>query len=182
MTKSIIQSEIWKDIKDYEGLYQISNIGRVKSLTHEIRHRYPNCMRVITEKILAPTDNGNGYKLVGLYNGVKRKNFYIHRLVATAFISNPHNENYVNHIDFNKENNKFSNLEWCSQKENVSFSRLHMCKPKNVVKSKTNEKYVYFRNNRFRVAIPNVCDKTYSTIDEAICVRDSILLGRKEDK
>ena len=177
-----MQTEIWKDIENYEGTYQISNFGHVKSLPHEIGHRYVGQTRTTHGKIMSPTDNGNGYKIVGLKHGGKRKNFYIHRLVAAAFIDNPDNKNYVNHIDFNKANNNSCNLEWCTQKENIAFSRLHMCKPKNVVKSKTHQKYIYLRKNKFRVAIPNIFDRCYTTLDEAIQARDSVLFERRHSE
>lgn len=98
--------EIWKDIKDYEGLYQVSNLGRVK--------------RVKTDRILKPSKQIHGYLLVNLYkNNVSAKK-RIHRLVAQAFISNSENKPQVNHIDENKTNNVVSNLEWVTSKENIN--------------------------------------------------------------
>jgi hypothetical protein len=97
--------EIWKDVVGYEGKYQISNLGRIKSLKG-------------TQKIKKSTINNRGYRLTLL--GYKpRKSFYIHRLVAQAFIPNPNNYPQVNHIDGNKLNNCVDNLEWCSQLDNI---------------------------------------------------------------
>lgn len=102
--------EIWKDIKNYEGLYQVSNLGNVKSL-----HRY--------EKLLKPYINEhNGYVYVILYKNKKNKCCRVHRLVAQTFISNYENKPYVNHIDGNKQNNCVSNLEWCTAKENTQHA------------------------------------------------------------
>ena len=101
--------EIWKDIIGYEGLYQISNLGNVKRITK-------NC------KILKQSDNRNGYKLVGLCKNNKRKNYYIHRLVAIAFIENKENYKEINHKDNNKSNNIVDNLEWCNRNYNVKYS------------------------------------------------------------
>lgn len=94
-------NEIWKDIKRYEGLYRISNTGKIKN--------------VKTGKILKGGDNGRGYRFVFLCKDVKHhKRFYVHRLVATHFIVNKHNYPQVNHIDGNKSNNNVNNLEWCT--------------------------------------------------------------------
>lgn len=93
--------EIWKDVKGYEGLYSVSNKGRVKS------H--------IKNRILSPQDNGVGYFKVILVGG---KRAYIHRLVADAFLPNPHNRTEVNHKDSNPSNNSVENLEWVSSSEN----------------------------------------------------------------
>ena len=96
--------EIWKDINGYEGLYQVSNLGNVKSLK--------------TNKILSPV--GKEYKHVILYNKGDRKTLKIHRLVAEAFIPNPENKPQVNHKDEDKYNNIVENLEWCTHEENMN--------------------------------------------------------------
>lgn len=102
--------EIWKDIKGYEGLYQISNFGRVKSLN------YRNTGK---EQLLKPALNTTGYFCVMLCKPLKR--FLIHRLVAKAFIPNPDNLPCVNHKDENPTNNHVDNLEWCTQLYNVNY-------------------------------------------------------------
>ena len=98
--------EIWKDIKDYEGLYQVSNLGRVKSS--------------YTNRGLTGYKDTCGYLLVGLYKNNIRSSKKIHRLVAQAFIPNPDNKSQVNHIDEDKTNNNVSNLEWVTAKENLN--------------------------------------------------------------
>lgn len=123
--------EIWKDIKDYEGLYQVSNLGRVKSL-----QRYCYCgnkYRLKKEKILNGSTDKDGYIRVGLYNNGQCVLKKIHRLVATAFIPNSDNFPQVNHKDENKTNNfvyinedglvnlEKSNLEWCSPIYNTNY-------------------------------------------------------------
>lgn len=175
MAKSIIQNEKWRDIIDYEGIYQISNLGNVKSLERIVSNNKNDGVRIVKEKILHSIDNGNGYKFVSLNKNNKHKNFYIHRLVAGAFVENPENKKYVNHKDFNKYNNNASNLEWCTQKENVNYSVERMKHPKNSKLPKyTNEKYIHFRYNKYRVCIKNLkVDKSFKTIDEAISFRNS---------
>lgn len=112
--------EIWKDILGYEGLYQISNIGRVKSVEREVKH--VKGVNKVIEKIKAQSTKDEGYKVVSLYKDNKGTSKYIHRLVAEAFIENPFNKQTVNHIDFNKTNNIVTNLEWASYKENNRHS------------------------------------------------------------
>jgi hypothetical protein len=109
--------EIWKDISEYEGLYQVSNLGRVKSLG-----RYINKTQWLPEKIKATGDNGNGYKIVNLYKNNKGKMFYVHRLVAKAFLGDIPLGYEVNHIDFDKSNNKLCNLEIVSRLDNVKHN------------------------------------------------------------
>ena len=105
--------EEWKDIKGYEGIYQISNKGRVKSLNYK---------RTGKEKILKLSSDTNGYKKITLFKNSKRKTYSIHKLVAEAFLPNPDNLPVVNHKDENKLNNNVENLEWCTQEYNVKYS------------------------------------------------------------
>lgn len=104
--------EEWRDIKGYEGLYQISNLGRVKSL----RDNHGN----YREKILNPS-NRKGYLIVSLCRKGRKREFKVHRLVALHFIDNPNNYSQVNHKDENKENNRVDNLEWCTPKYNSNY-------------------------------------------------------------
>ena len=110
--------EIWKDVVGYEGYYQVSDMGRVKALAREIQDTTKNRVQRLKEHILIPQDNGSGYKVVCLCKRTKRKNHYIHRLVAEAFIPNSKKLKEVNHINFNKEDNNIDNLEWVTSREN----------------------------------------------------------------
>lgn len=98
--------EIWKDIADYIGLYQVSNRGRVKSLPRNGTSKY--------EKILTPHKDSNGYYNVSLSKSGKRKVAYVHRLVAETFLPNPDNLPDVYHIDGDPANNDITNLYWCT--------------------------------------------------------------------
>lgn len=112
--------EIWKDIKGYEGLYQVSNLGRVKSLKRITK--IPNAKRIEKEKILkSHVNKESGYIYVILCSKGKTKGFRVHRLVAQTFIPNPNNLPQVNHKDEYKSNNCVDNLEWCSSKYNNNY-------------------------------------------------------------
>lgn len=105
--------EIWKDIKGYEGLYQVSNYGRVKSLPRNNTIKQP--------RILKNGYSHKGYCIVALSKNNNRRSYRVHRLVAQAFIPNPNNLPEVNHIDENKLNNNINNLEWCDSKYNNTY-------------------------------------------------------------
>ena len=113
--------EIWKDIKGYEGLYQVSNLGRVRSL----HYRNTNEVR---ELFLKP--HNRGYLQVELHRYGDRKMFTVHRLVALAFVDGFAKNREVNHIDENKHNNRADNLEWVTTSENVLHSAAHRKKVK----------------------------------------------------
>ena len=110
-------SEVWRDIDGYEGLYQVSIEGRVKSLERKDR-----LGRIVKERILKPCDNGRGYLYISLSDGTGgHKRHYIHRLVGEAFVPNLLEKEDVNHKDENPSNNHASNLEWVTHKENLNY-------------------------------------------------------------
>lgn len=116
MNNNNTYKEIWKDIKGYEGSYQVSNTGKVRSLDKIDRN---GCKR--HGIIKQPQDNGNGYKYVQLKLDGTYKNHYIHRLVATHFIENPNDWEQVNHMNEIKEDNNVINLEWCTHQYNNTY-------------------------------------------------------------
>ena len=113
----IVLKEIWKDIEGYEGLYQVSNLGKVKS----------------KRKILSPAKGE--YLKVNLNKNGKQNTCYIHRLVALTFIPNQNNYTHINHKDENKYNNNVNNLEWCTNKYNINYG--------NAQKKKANQQLRY---------------------------------------
>ena len=115
--------EIWKDIEDYEGLYQVSNKGRVKSLNRIVQRG--NNYKPVCERFLK-FGNNDGYYFVILSNQGHTKTAFVHRLVAHAFIPNPHNLPCVNHKDENPGNNDVRNLEWCTKSYNNSYNDLRI--------------------------------------------------------
>lgn len=112
--------EVWRDIKGYEGIYQVSNLGRVKSLDRKIRHSKSKFLNV-KGKVLKPKIGTSGYLEVDLRQNGKHQHCRIHRLVAQAFIPNPNNFPIVNHKDENKLNANVNNLEWCNSKYNSNW-------------------------------------------------------------
>ena len=118
-------NEIWKDIEGYEGLYQISNLGRIRSLdvrTYQ-RNKFGKFQYVLHKgKVLKAQKQRNGYLTIDLHRKGQFKRQTIHRLVAEAFIPNNDNNKYINHKDNDILNNKVSNLEWCTQKYNIKYA------------------------------------------------------------
>ena len=167
--------EIWKDIKGYEGFYQVSNLGNVKSTgfykcIHNVLY-YKKC-----NKLLSPNDNGYGYNVISLMKKGKRKSCYIHRLVAEAFIPNPNNEKEVNHKDENKKNNVVDNLEWCNRSYNYHYSK-HKLLPLKFAKNNTGERYITYRASKklYRVIILQKEYGNFRTLEEAINKRNQVL-------
>lgn len=108
-------NEQWKSVEGFEGLYEVSNLGRVKSLNYN---------RTGVEKVLKPNKTKNGYLYVGLCRNGKEKKFKVHRLVAEAFLPNPEGLPEINHIDENKTNNVVSNIEWASRRYNMNYGTI----------------------------------------------------------
>lgn len=117
--------EIWKDIIDYEGIYQVSNTGRVRSIDHYITFYDSKMGRDITKlikgRVLKHRIGKSGYDTVILCNSGHRKDYKVHRLVAKAFIPNPDNLPFINHKDEIKTNNAVYNLEWCTNEYNINY-------------------------------------------------------------
>lgn len=109
--------EIWNIIEGHNGRYEVSNLGNVKSNDISITRSYGKIVR-FKGKMLNLTDNGNGYLRIRLQSETNEKAYYVHQLVAKAFIENVNFKNNINHKDGNKKNNNVSNLEWVTHKEN----------------------------------------------------------------
>ena len=117
-----IVDEIWKDIHNYEGLYQVSNMGRVKRvfINDKTRNQYSYDK---DELILKPQRNGTGYLWVRLYKNKQYKKYYVHSLVADTFLVKKDNNVEVNHKDKNTQNNCVDNLEFCTHKRNMEHGK-----------------------------------------------------------
>ena len=112
--------EIWKDIEGYEGLYQVSNLGRVRSVD-----RYDGLNHFLKGKIKKQTKDKTGYFTTHLWKDGKNKCCKVHRLVAQAFLDNPNNLLQVNHKDEDKTNNRVNNLEWCDAVHNQNWGTIN---------------------------------------------------------
>lgn len=129
-------NEEWRDIQGYEGLYQVSNLGRVRSCDRFIWAEHNKSYSLWKSKIMNPILKGTGYMHIGLYKEGKRTYFGVHRLVAKALIPNPNNLPQVNHKDESRSNNIATNLEWCTAKYNANYGGHN----ERISKSMTNRK------------------------------------------
>ena len=155
-----MKREVWKDIKGYEGIYQVGNYGKVKSLD---RISFQN--NRIKGKILNLHNNKNnknikGYLYVDLYRGTKQK-YYVHRLVADAFLDNIYNYPQINHKDCDTYNNYYENLEWCTSKYNNNYGD-HSINLSKARKGKASGK-----DNYMASVICLTTNKVFDTITEA---------------
>ena len=124
-----MKNEIWKSIKDYEGLYEVSNLGRVR------RMNYTNQYGTFDKIVILKSWTHNGYQYVQLSKYNKKKIFRIHRLVAETFIPNPNNLSEIDHINTIKTDNRVENLRWVTHKENMNNELTKL----NISKSTSNE-------------------------------------------
>lgn len=136
-----MNKEIWKDIPNYEGLYQASNFGKIKSLDRirkQFNHKGIATIKYKGKILKQQIKKNTGYYAVALYdNNKKVKLKLVHRLIATTFLENKNNFPVVNHKDGNKKNNNVENLEWCTQSHNVKESyRLGLQKGFHISKNK----------------------------------------------
>jgi len=182
--------EIWKDIKGYEGMYQVSNLGRVKSLERLTFFKNGRKPRLEKEMIKRPALDGKGYNRMCLRKHDIPNTFKLHRLVAEHFIPNPDNKPQVNHINGDKLDNRVENLEWMTNDENMHHSKINklrigkMPSAENHSNSKlTNEQVRYIRSvykkssrefgggalaKQFNMSIPSIIKiihkKTYTNV------------------
>lgn len=116
--------EIWKDIEGYEGQYQISNLGNVRSLDRKVMCGNNSYREIKGCNLVLRKNNKTGYIQIKLLKKCKHKVFSVHRLVAKAFLPNPYNLPEVNHINEIKTDNRAENLEWCDRKYNLEYSNI----------------------------------------------------------
>lgn len=155
-----MENEIWKDVEGYEGYYQISSHGRVKSLERQVRTKYG--FRTVRERVLKKTLDKDEYIMVKLSKNNKIKTCKVHRLVAEYFIKNPDNLPQVNHIDGNKQNNSYENLEYTANLKNINHYHS---------KNGTKKYGVHMSQNKWRARIKkdgkSICLGHYDKKDDA---------------
>lgn len=174
-----MKGEIWKDIKGYEGIYQISSLGRVRSLYRPVGD---GTKRHWHGRVLQPTGNGNGYLIVGLRDNGVRKNHYVHRLVAEHFLEGWKKDLEVDHIDYNRHNNAAENLRMVTRQENIDHSYDRICesiKKRKRRTGRTGEQYIGYRCGKYRVFLPGASEKSFDTIGDAIGYREEMLRENK---
>ena len=151
---------MWKSIKGYEGLYEVSDSGEVKSLKRKARVK-GNSYRTVNERILKPSVS-NGYKSVVLCKDLTYTKIGVHRLVAEAFIPNPNNYPIINHKDANPSNNNVDNIEWCTYKYNSNY---HICK----IRQSEYMLQRYKKNPEFLQSVRDRLDKFHAEIQRPVC-------------
>lgn len=169
--------EHWKPIKDYEGIYEVSDLGKVRSSLNKTTQSTLHGKRVWKQRILKQKTDSKGYKRVTLWKNKASKGFLVHRLVAISFIENKDKKKYVNHKDGNPSNNYVSNLEWCTSSENLIHAfenRLNQNPDPIVLYNNNTGELKYFRSKaegskflgRNQGFLSGVMKKGESTIDE----------------
>ena len=181
-----MNEEIWRPIEGYEGLYEVSSYGKVRSLD-----KYDSMNRFLRGRILRLFTDGLGYLRAQLYSNSKRKSFLVHRLVAQAFLPNPDNLPQVNHIDENPSNDNVDNLEWCDGKYNVNYGtridRIRDIRLKNgtytgLSKEEYRKKYYQENNDKIKEYRKEYSQKYYQENKDRICERQKKYYQDNKDK
>lgn len=172
------KKEIWRDVVGFENLYKVSNFGNVISIEREVPNG-PCTTRIVPSTTLSKLDNGKGYITVTLSKGCTPKKYYIHRLVATAFLPNPNSFKEINHKDENKSNNHLSNLEWCTSSYNKRYGtcikRLIETRNKNKRGSYEKPVYAYDLNGNFVKEYRSIAEASRKTGISEESLRSAIM-------
>ena len=172
-------TEIWKPVRGYEEYYEVSNLGRVRSLDRWISvcPKGKNSYQVLhCGRILRPLTLRNGYLRVCLQVEKNRSDFLVHRLVAEAFLERKPEMNQVNHIDYQRQNNRVDNLEWTTPHLNNLHSSENMCVDHHRTVAASGSKYIYGRRHAWQLYIKlkhhRHC-RTFPTLEAAIQAKEA---------
>lgn len=161
--------EKWADIKGYEGIYQVSNLGRVA--TFRKKDGFVGFKLTSERTVMATIDHGNGYRYVTLVKDGRNKNHYVHRLVAEAFIDDIPEGYVINHKDYDRSNNCVDNLEITTQLLNTRYSQWKLKKPK----PKGDNHYIRYKDCRYEVTVNRKYLGRFMTLQEARSARDEYI-------
>lgn len=167
-----MSNEIWKDIKGYEGLYQVSNLGRVKSLEKYVSNGYS--LVLLNERILKPCKQQNGYMTIGLYKNKTYKRKLIHRLVWESFNGDIEDKMTVNHKDEDKTNNCIDNLEILTQAENNHYGTRDIRAKESMINGKNSKPCIAYNDNE-TIYYPSMMEaqrKGFFTNNISLCCRN----------
>ena len=184
MAKSLLQDEKWLPVIGYENIYEVSNLGNVRAMTRKARYvhsvTHETHYREVKGKTIKPQISNNGYMVVYLNDNGCRKRAYVHRLVAESFLGLTHGM-VVDHKDFDKTNNRLSNLQCVTQKQNINLAVERMRKPRERYKqSNTGVKYISKRTNgSYRFSVGRLICKHFKTLEEAIAEKEVFFGGKK---
>jgi len=160
--------EEWRPIPEYEGFYEISNLGAVRSVAREVTNKLNRTYRYESQS-KSVHKLQNGYWVVSLSKGGVNKTWLIHRLLGLTFIPNPENYAEIDHIDRNQDNNKLENLRWATRSMN-SLNRTHTPNPV----GKSGERYIVILTNGTYQVRKGECFGTFKTLAEAVAVRNTL--------
>lgn len=170
-------AEIWKNVNGYEGIYEVSDFGRIRTAKNKTTNSLLHGERVWKQRVLKQKTDQNGYKRVSLWKNKREKTFLVHRLVAKSFIPLVDNKDCVNHLDGNPSNNYLTNLEWCDHTENLSHAyrnRLNQAPDPTVLVNTITSEAFYFMSKakaseylgRNKGYVSRMIQKGETTIDE----------------
>lgn len=169
--------EIWKPIIGYEGLYEVSSMGRVRSLDRRISYisrtqegKEYTTTHTYKGKLMKQHNNHFGYKVIALCMDGKYRTYMVHRLVAEAFIPNPNNYPVVNHKDENKQNNCVENLEWCTQQYNINYGSGNIRR----IDTRNQNKSYHYQREVGQYTLDGVLIKKYPSASDTGYCRESI--------
>lgn len=169
--------EIWKPVVGYEGLYEVSSMGRVRSLDRRISYisrtqegKEYTTTHTHKSKLMKQHNNHFGYKVIALCMDGKYRTYMVHRLVAEAFIPNPNNYPVVNHKDENKQNNCVENLEWCTQQYNINYGNGNIRR----IDTRNQNKSYHYQREVGQYTLDGVLIKKYPSASDTGYCRESI--------